>query len=281
MTLELLSEGYTFLEAPRVDSAGNLYFSDIVIGGVFRRAPDGTITHLIPDRTWIGGLALNADGRLVLSGRGGLIIFDPNTDAREVLFEKLDGVPVGSINDIQPDGQGGLYAGLIDPAAQMLGEAQAQPLVLVTPDRRVRRVAEGIKVTNGIGLSPDGRVLYQVETMEGVLAYDRAADGSLGNRRLAIKHPLSDGLAVDSAGCIWIAAPTASAVLRFTPDGDLDRRVEVPVREVTSLTFGGADLRDLYIVTGSAINKTEYERTGRVYYMRSDVAGQETPLTRF
>src|ERR1700737_3471184 len=113
MKLELLSAGHTFLEAPRVDAENNLYFSDIVVGGIFRRAPDGTITHLIPDRTWIGGLAINQDGRLVVSGRGGLLLFDPATDEREVLFDTLDGEPVGAINDIQPDGMGGLYAGLI------------------------------------------------------------------------------------------------------------------------------------------------------------------------
>jgi sugar lactone lactonase YvrE len=281
MALELLADGYTFIEAPRVDARNNLYFSDIVLGGVYRRAPDGKIDHLIPDRTWIGGLALNADGRLVLSGRGGLVLFDPQTGRRETLFDTLDGVAVGSINDIQPDGNGGLYAGMIDPAAQVLAKAEPQPLVHIAPDRRARRVAEGIKVTNGIGLSPDGRTLYQAETLEGVLAYDRASDGTLTNRRLVIQHPLTDGLAIDAEGCVWIAAPTASAVVRFSPDGTLDRRIETPVRETTSLTFGGEDLRDLYIVTGSRIDLPAYERTGRVYRMRSDVAGLPTPLTRF
>jgi xylono-1,5-lactonase len=281
MALELLAEGYSFLEAPRVDSSNALYFSDIVIGGIFRRTPDGKITHLIPDRTWIGGLALNHDGRLVVSGRGGLILYDPATDKREVLFDRLDGDPVGSINDIQPDGRGGLYAGLIDPAAQTLGKAQAQPLVLLSVDRRARRVAEGIKVTNGIGLSPDGRTLYQAETVEGVIAYDRAPDGSLSAGRLVIKHSYTDGLVVDSLGFVWLAAPNGSAVFRYAPDGTLDRRIDIPVKEVASLTFAGADLKDLYVVTGSAIDKKEYRRTGNVYRMRTDVAGQETPLTRF
>jgi D-xylonolactonase len=281
MTLELLAADYAFLEAPRIDAKNNLYFSDIVIGGVFRREPGGKITHLIPDRTWIGGLAINQDGRLVLSGRGGLILFDPESDKREPLFDTLDGAPVGSVNDIQPDGSGGLYAGLIDPAAQMLGKAGVAPLVLISPDRGARRVGEGIKVTNGIGISPDGRTLYQAETMLGVLAYDRASDGSLSNQRLQIKHALTDGLAVDSAGHVWLADPNGSAIFRYAPDGNLDRRIDIPVREVTSLTFGGEDLKDLYVVTGSPIDKPTYKRTGAVYRMRSDVAGQETPLTRF
>jgi sugar lactone lactonase YvrE len=281
MTLELLAEGYAFLEAPRVDSSNNLYFSDIVIGGIFRRSPDGKISHLIPDRSWIGGLAINRDGRLVLSGRGGLILYDPATDEREVLFGELDGEPVGAINDIQPDGHGGLYAGLIDPAAQMLAEAQPKPLVLLSADRRARRVAEGIKVTNGIALSPDGRTLYQAETVDGVIAYDRAPGGGLSPGRLVIKHSYTVGLVVDSLGFVWLASPNSSAVFRYAPDGRFDRRIDIPVKEVASLTFGGADLKDLYVVTGSAIDKQGYRRTGNVYRMRSDVAGQETALTRF
>ena len=281
MKIELLAEGYTFLEGPRVDSNDNLYFTDIILGGMFRRTPDGTITHMIPERKMIGGLALNADGRIVATGRGGLILFHPETGKQETLLDKVDGEPIGSINDIQPDGEGGLYAGLIDPAAQMGGESIASPLVHLAADRKARRIADGIKITNGIGLSPDRRIVYQAETQEGVLAYDRAPDGSLSNRRLAIAHPFTDGLAVDSEGCVWVAAVTDSNIKRFTPDGKLDSKIDIPVREVASLTFGGADLRDIYVVTGSALNLPEYEKTGAVYRVRSDIAGQATPLTNF
>jgi sugar lactone lactonase YvrE len=286
MTIELLAEGYIFLEGPRIDAKNNLYFSDIAIGGVFRRTPDGKITHMIPERKMIGGLALNADGRIVVSGhfvpgQGGLMIFDPDTGKQETLLDKVDGVPVKAINDIQPDGDGGLYAGGIDPAAQSLGKSEASPLFHVAADRKARRVAEGIKVTNGIGMSPDRKTVYQAETMEGVLAYDRAADGSVSNRRLLINHPFTDGVTVDSENCIWIACVQDSAIKRFTPDGKLDRRVEIPVKEVASLTFGGEDLRDIYVVTGSPTNLPDFPHTGKVFRVRTDVAGQRTPLTNF
>jgi sugar lactone lactonase YvrE len=295
MKFERLADGYVFLEAPRTDREGNLFFSDIVIGGIFRRAPDGAVTHLLADRKMIGGLALNADGRLVVSGGGGLILFDVRSGEREALMDTADGRPVGGVNDLQPDGEGGLYAGTVDAAAQAAmvdndpavklaasrRPAEPQPLVLLSADRRARCVGVGAVITNGIGLSPDRRVLYQAETLEGILAYDRAPDGTLSKRRLAIRHPFSDGIAVDSEGCIWIAAVQDGAIVRFTPEGKLDRRIDVPVREVASLTFGGEDLRDLYVVTGSAINRPSYARTGHVYRARSDVAGLATPLTRF
>jgi len=286
MTIELLAEGYIFLEGPRVDANNTLYFSDIVMGGVFRRTPDGKITHMIPERKMIGGLALNADGRIVVSGhfvsgQGGLMIFDPNTGKQETLFDKLDGVPVKAINDFQPDGEGGVYAGSIDPAAQSLGKADASPLYHFSANRKARRVAEDIKVTNGIGMSPDRKTVYQTETMEGVLAYDRAADGSLSNRRLLISHPFTDGISVDSENCVWIACVQDSAIKRFTPDGKLDRRIDIPVKEVASLTFGGADLKDIYVVTGSPTNLPNFPHTGKVFRVRTEIAGQATPLTNF
>jgi D-xylonolactonase len=295
MKIELLSDGYTFLEAPRADREGHLYFSDIVIGGIFRRAPDGTITHMLSDRKMIGGLALNADGRFVVSGGGGLILFDIRSGEREILMDSADGRSISGVNDLQPDGDGGLYAGTVDAAAQAAmvdndpavklaasrRRAENQPLVHLTADRRARCVALGATITNGIALSPDRRVVYQAETLEGILAYDRADDGSLSNRRLAIKHPFSDGIAIDSEGCIWIAAVQDGAIVRFTPDGKLDRRLEFPVREVASLTFGGEDLREIYVVTGSAINRPSFARTGRVYRVRCEVPGLATPVTRF
>ena len=295
MKVELLAEGFIFLEAPRVDSNNNLYFSDIVTGGVFRRSRDGKITHMLAERKMIGGLALNADGRLVVSGRGGLILFDEKSGEQEPLLETAEGKAVSGVNDIQPDGEGGLYAGTVDAAAQAamvdndpsvqkarsLETPGPQPLVLLRADRRAQVVGQGAVVTNGIGLSPDRRLVYQAETLQGILAYDRAVDGSLSNRRLAIKQPMSDGISVDSEGCVWIAAVQDAAIIRFTPDGRLDRRIEIPVREVASLTFGGEDLRDLYVVTGSPIDRPTYARTGCVYRLRSDVAGQVTPLTQF
>src|ERR1700733_13005220 len=92
MKVELLAEGYILIEGPRVDSHNNLWFSDIKVGGVFRRSPDGKIKNMIKERMWIGGLALNADGRVVASGHGGLIIFDPDSEKQEVLLDKVDGL---------------------------------------------------------------------------------------------------------------------------------------------------------------------------------------------
>ena len=109
-----------------------------------------------------------------------------------------------------------------------------------------------VALTNGIGLSPDGTVLYHSDTTRGVWAHDYD-DGTVTDRRLFVQRDdLSpDGLAVDEAGTVWVADVSGSGAVRgFAPDGSEVGRVEVPARMVTSLCFGGTDRRDLYIVTG-------------------------------
>ena len=86
---ETLAYGYGLIEGPRVDGAGNLYFSDVTNGGVFRRRPDGSIDTVVPKRRGVGGIALHADGGIVISGRNICHVRDGVT---RVLFVD-DGVP--------------------------------------------------------------------------------------------------------------------------------------------------------------------------------------------
>jgi len=87
-----------------------------------------------------------------------------------------------------------------------------------------------------------------------------------------------DGLAVDAEGGIWVALYQAGALQRYRPSGAADARIDVPARAVTSLCFGGADLRDLYVV--SADNAVDPARGGSVFRARSDVAGLPAPFAR-
>jgi sugar lactone lactonase YvrE len=132
-----------------------------------------------------------------------------------------------------------------------------------------------VLLTNGIGLSPDGSVLYHSDTaVHGVWAHDYGDGAPLGGRRLLVQRDdlMPDGLAVDEAGSVWVADVSGSSSVRgFSPDGEEVGRVDVPARMVTSLCFGGADRRDLYIVT--ADNKDEPDRGGTVFRCRADVPG--------
>ncbi len=231
--LETLASGYGLLEGPRVDTAGNLFFSDVTNGGVYRRAPDGTISTVVPRRRGVGGIALHADGGVVISGKDVCHVTDGTT---RVLFH----------------GEG--------KVVQLYGE---------------------VGLTNGIGFSPDGRLLYHADSAaQHIIVHDVAPDGACSNRRsiatISVGGP--DGLTVDEAGALWVAIYNGSCAARYTADGKLDRKIDVPAKAVTSLCFGGSDRRDLYIVT--ADNTDAPERKGTIFRTRVDVAGLPAPLAR-
>jgi sugar lactone lactonase YvrE len=285
MQFEQILEGFVFLEAPRVDAAGNLYFSEIMEGGVHRLSPDGKIDSFITDRKAIGGLALTEDGGFVCSGGVGLEYYNPGTGERRALDLTCDGEALGTINDIQPDEHGGLYAGGTDFASiRAGGKPRPSKLYRIDPPGVVTVLQDGIMVSNGIGFSPDRTRLYYAESHDGVCVYDFAPDRTVSNRRVLARLRGADGLAVDSEGGIWVAGYNTGEVIRYLPDGTIERRIDFSDKFdgclITSLTFGGPDLRDLYVVTAGDYRKPA-TRNGRIYRGRSDVAGQKTPLVRF
>jgi sugar lactone lactonase YvrE len=113
-----------------------------------------------------------------------------------------------------------------------------------------------------------------------VLVHDLAEDGSCTDRRVFAVPPrgVPDGLAVDEAGCVWIACYGGGCVTRFTPDGHLDQNLQVPAKIVTSLCFGGPDRRDLYVVT--ADNRDDPNLAGCVFRTRVEVPGLPVALAR-
>jgi sugar lactone lactonase YvrE len=265
--LETLAWGYGLVEGPRADALGNLYFSDVHKGGVYRRAPEGDIETVVPKRRGVGGISFHADGGLVISGRNICHVRDGET--RIVFAPDAPG-----LNDL-----------FVDPAGRVIcGTMRSDPFSTEgprTPGECWRIDAEGdatelyggISLTNGIGLSPDATVLYHSDTPQGVWAHDYQ-DGRVSGRRLFLQRSdlRPDGLAVDEDGTVWVADVSGSGAVRgFAPDGTEIGRIEVPARTVTSLCFGGPDRRDLYIVT--ADNTDDRDRGGTIYRTRAAVAG--------
>ncbi len=272
--LEVLAWGYGLVEGPRVDADDNLYFSDVHGGGVRCRRPDGSIEVVVPKRRGVGGIALHADGGLVVSGKNICHVRDGET--RIVFAPDAPG-----LNDLFVDGAGRVLCGTMrsDPFATD-GPRVAGECWLVGLDGSATQLYDDIALTNGIGLSPDGAVLYHSDTTRGVWAHDYD-DGRVANRRLFVAADVvsPDGLAVDEAGNVWLADVSGSGAARaFAPTGEEVARVEVPAKMVTSVCFGGADRRDMYVVTGD--NTADRERKGTIYRTRADAPGVAVPLAR-
>jgi sugar lactone lactonase YvrE len=114
-------------------------------------------------------------------------------------------------------------------------------------------ILTGLTIANGLGWSPDGTRAYFNDTETGATSQFDYVEGQLTNRRVFVRFtPMQgrpDGLTVDAEGGVWVALNQGGAVHRYTPEGRLSEVVELPVRQITSCTFGGSDLDRLFITT--------------------------------
>jgi xylono-1,5-lactonase len=266
MQFELLTSGYGLVEGPTVDADGNLFYSDVLGGGVYRLDPSGAITTVVPKRRGVGGITLHADGGVVVSGRDISHVRDGETRA---LYQ----ADLAGWNDIATDAAGRLYAGAL---RFMVFDPDAEPVpgqcYRIDAEGEATELYGGVVHANGIALSPTEDRIYHSDTRANVVLVHDLVDGAATNRReLEFPPGAPDGMAVDESGCVWVASAVGGCVVRLTPSGEIDQQVDAPARTVTSLCFGGSDRRDLYVVT--ADNTDDPERKGSVLRTRVDAVG--------
>ena len=272
--MQELATGYGLIEGPVWDPAKGLYFSDVLGGGIHLLDRAGEVSLAVPKRRGVGGLALHADGGLIASGRDIVHVSLADHNMRVLLAQTAADGAVG-FNDLTTDARGRVYAGSIAFAVFKAEEMKPGNLYVIDGAGKARQISDGILLTNGLGFSPDGRRLYHSDALrELIRVYDVDEDGSVGHWRAFAATgtgSVPDGLKVAADGSVWVADAHNGRVAVFESDGRHRRDIAVPRPMVTSLCFGGDDLRDLYIVTGSWQGPTE--RSGAIYRLRSDVAG--------
>jgi D-xylonolactonase len=276
-----MATGYGLVEGPVWHDQLGLLFSDVPNGGVFRIAKNGDVSQQVPKRRGIGGMALHADGGLVMGGKD-IVVADIDGSNMDVLLAGADTKAGIGFNDLTTDAAGRVYVG--DLGFRVFGGGEPKPgyLHLIDLDGSDRIISDGIMLTNGLGFSPDGKRLYHSDARADVVrVYDVFSDGSVsGWKPFATiqSGETPDGLAVAADGSVWVALAHGGAVAVYEPDGRLRQRVSVPLPMVTSVCFGGDDLQDLYIVTGSRGGPSE--NCGSVFVMRSPVAGLPLSLAK-
>jgi sugar lactone lactonase YvrE len=144
-------------------------------------------------------------------------------------------------------------------------------------------VLEGVTISNGLDWSPDGSLAYYNDTDTfGVDVFDYDGETGLGGRRRFVElgEARPDGLTVDAGGGVWVALSNGGAVRRYTPEGDLDAVVELPVTKVTACTFGGPGLDQLFITTSrDGVEPGAEPLAGSLFRAEVGVTGQ--PVREF
>jgi sugar lactone lactonase YvrE len=281
--VDLLASGYGLIEGPVWDPARGLIFSDVLNGGVYCLDRSGRVVTVVEHRRGIGGIALHGDGGLIVSGRN-VAYKGPAARETVVMLDRDEQLGIVGFNDLTTDSRGRIYVGSLcsspfDPAQQR--NPKPGWLHVIDIDGSSRRIADGIQLSNGLGFSPDGAHLYHSDSRASIVGvYDVRPDGSVGPRRTLarVDEGIPDGLAVSADGAVWVAAARGSAVVVFEPDGRERERIRCPLPMVTSVCFGGDDLRDLYIVTGT--EGTGRTDAGSVFRLRVAVPGLPVPSAR-
>lgn len=257
-----------------------LYWTDIPTGRLFRYDPASNHHEQIYQGRPVGGFSFQADGGLLLfRDRGNITLWRDGklTQLVPEIPEELD----SRFNDVIADPAGRIFCGT------MSSPHSKGRLYRLDPDGSLTPILHSIGCSNGMGFSPDLRTFYYTDSFAGeIYTFDYDIEtGALTNQQIFARvpesHGLPDGLAVDRRGRVWSALWDGSALIRFDQAGCITERFHFPTRKVSSLTFGGDDLNDIYITTaGGHTRQEDGAAAGALFRTRLDAAGQPEFFSR-
>ncbi len=257
-----------------------LYWTDIPNGRLFRYDPDSGHHEQIYEGRPVGGFTFEADGGLLLFRDRGNVTLWRDGEFREIV-RGIAAERESRFNDVIADPAGRVFCGT------MSGERSRGSLYRLELDGRVTRVLESIGCSNGMGFSPDLKTFYHTDSFaREIYCFDYGIEtGSLANRRIFTTIPesdgLPDGLAVDQEGRVWSALWDGFGLVCFDRDGNFAERVQFPTRKVSSLTFGGEDLQDVYVTTAGGNTKQDDGATaGSLFRVRLEASGRPEFFSR-
>jgi gluconolactonase len=297
-----IAGGLRFPEGPVALGDGMLLVTEVAGGTLAKIDPDGRISRVeLGDGP--NGAALGPDGALYVANNGGVYTWrevhgqtfswsvspehqggsiqrvDLRSGAVSTLYEACDGKRLIAPNDLVFDRQGGFW--FTDSGCGTPGGRRYGALYYALPDgSKIERARGGFVCPNGIGLSPDERVLYMADTMNGRLwAFDIEAPGKLAPPPSPLRpgrvvatlagHQICDSLAVEASGRVCVATmdmeTLRSGITVIAPDGATEF-VPIPGMMVTNICFGGDDMKTAWVTCGGngQVFRLRWPRTGLV-----------------
>ncbi|MDP6543642.1 MAG: SMP-30/gluconolactonase/LRE family protein [Phycisphaerae bacterium] len=232
----------------------------------------------------VTALGRRASGGWVLASKTGMVFWDQQTNTTEFIVDPVADREGFRLNDTAVDRQGRLVTGT---ANVQDFEAPDGVIYRLDADLTLHEIDDGYAISNGMGFSPDGKVLYVTDMFHSrivALDYDTES-GAVTNKRTFAEVPsdtgLPDGLTVDVDGFVWSAHWAGSRVTRYDPDGAIERQIPVPVTNATCLGFGGADMNELYIATAwffmSDDERKAQPQAGDLFRIKTDITGLVEP----
>jgi len=198
----------------------------------------------------VGSLAVREKGGLVVALKSQIAFFDLATGALDRIASPEVGREAMRFNDGKCDRQGRFWAGTMNDVTR----DPEGTLYRLDPVRGCVSMERGIRIPNSLAWSVDSRTLYFADSpLRTIFSYPfDPATGEIGAPLsfATVEAPaIPDGATVDAEGCLWSAHYDGWRVVRFMPDGRIDRVIDLPVQRPTSCQFGGPDLSVLFVTT--------------------------------
>ncbi|MCU7366199.1 SMP-30/gluconolactonase/LRE family protein [Pantoea stewartii] len=263
-----------------------LWCVDILAPAIHRFDPASGELSTFPQAEEVGCIGLREQGGIIAALRSGVWLLDEQGKPQKKVADNPGIAGKSRFNDGRVDPWGNFWCGSLWEPQDKNGGL----LCRVTPDLTLEVKARDIKISNGVAFSPDRQWMYHSDTPNEVLyRYPLDAQGEPGQReifrRFDARGGLPDGAAVDSEGYYWSALFDGGRVVRIdSHDGEIVDEITLPVKWPTMVTFGGSDLKTLFI-TSSRENLSEedlarYPQSGDIFAVDVDVAGMEEPRFR-
>jgi xylono-1,5-lactonase len=276
-----LGEGPVWVERDQA-----LWFVDIKKQQVHRYDPASGDKRSWDAPEQVGFILPTERGGFVAGLQSGLYHFDETSGAFDLIVEVEPDIPTNRLNDGVVDPAGRLWFGTMDNGEK----AKSGAFYRFADGKLTRTALDGIAITNGPAISPDGKLLYFVDTLKGTIdVADIGDDGSLNNARpftrIDPRDGYPDGPTIDAEGHVWISLYAGWETRRYSAAGTLADRVRFPVANITKIAFGGADLRTAFATTARQLLSPEaiaqQPLIGALFEFSVNVTGVPCPLVRF